>query len=387
MPRRLAAEDEQPILQAFGELQDVAATARATGRPHQTVVAVLTRNGIDAPVRGWITEAERSRVVELYQAGMNAHEISIEVRRSYGGVRRIIREAGVERESARARLKRIREEHGPEIIDRFRANPNLYASEVAKEYGVNAHWIRELVRGAGINADPSQGPSTYEVNEAFFDDISTPDQAYVLGLLTADGSISADGVKISLMHTDADLLVRVLGAMDSTHPVRVWATNPSVVNGKPASGGYMAGFTIKNQRLQKALKRLGYAGRKEGKEVLPEVDSSLERHLLRGVFDGDGSFYWRDDLNAWHMQVSIGEQVCRRFQRFCMQVNPDTPGSLGPVKGTYKWGTGGPRTVAKLAYAMYADAELFLTRKALQAQCAMEGRPLAIDDTKFAYFA
>lgn len=57
----------------------------------------------------------------------------------------------------------------------------------------------------------------YNYNDTFFDSIDTPDKAYILGLLYADGSITQDlgRTTISLQEHDVDVLEKINDLIES----------------------------------------------------------------------------------------------------------------------------------------------------------------------------
>lgn len=135
--------------------------------------------------------------------------------------------------------------------------------------------IRDMAARLGMY----RSKNGYVVNDAFFDTWS-PEMAYVLGFVLADGCLTSQGhLKIGII--DGDLLLAIRDAMGSTHPIKEsWdARSP-----RP-----MYTLTIRRTRIIAALTRLGITPRKTYDATWPESPSECFPHLFRGYFDGDGS--------------------------------------------------------------------------------------------------
>ena len=77
----------------------------------------------------------------------------------------------------------------PEIIRRYIAGEPIHI--IAKDYRVNQDKISRLLKENNIHIrDVSECHRKYELNEQYFDNIDTPNKAYIIGLLIADGNIS-----------------------------------------------------------------------------------------------------------------------------------------------------------------------------------------------------
>jgi hypothetical protein len=64
---------------------------------------------------------------------------------------------------------------------------------------------------------------TYSINESVFDSINTPEKAYILGFVYADGynNVSKGRIVIALNDKDIDILYQIRQVIGSTVPIRV----------------------------------------------------------------------------------------------------------------------------------------------------------------------
>jgi len=149
----------------------------------------------------------------------------------------------------------------------------------AEKLGVRRQGIR-----AKTTPDGRRVFVRYRVNERFFD-AWTPDMAYVLGFVLADGCITANGL-LKIDSADQDILVDIRNALDSTHPVKAhWfarSTKPTYC------------LAIRRRYFTVSLAKHGIHPAKTYDVHWPDSPSSMFPHLLRGYFDGDGYVYFHN---------------------------------------------------------------------------------------------
>lgn len=109
-----------------------------------------------------------------------------------------------------------------------------------------------------------------------FETIETEEQAYIAGLLFADGYISYKQIGLRLKKTDKQLIQKI---RDYFSP-EITLHEDSISNS----------FVISSDIACKNLKQLGKV--KTGEHIrMPQMDKSLVRHFIRGYFDGDGTIF------------------------------------------------------------------------------------------------
>lgn len=120
----------------------------------------------------------------------------------------------------------------------------------------------------------------YTLNEKFFSDWS-PEMAYVLGFIYADGNMSRDAYKIRINSKDVQILEDIKMAMKSTHPIKKECNEV----------GSWYTFMISNKSLYGDLRRLGIFPNKSLTMRFPRVPKEYMKDFIRGYFDGDGCIY------------------------------------------------------------------------------------------------
>lgn len=152
---------------------------------------------------------------------------------------------------------------------------NVSATSLTKKYGVTTHTILAVLKRHGIEANTYYHNPT--LNRDYFSVIDTPDKAYFLGFLITDGNIGPENnVRLELQNRDAYILEKFNQCIGNSNPLR------------DDRGRFkVAGF--KSPEVAQSLAQYGVVPRKLTKTFLPFIASNLQSHLLRGLFDGDGT--------------------------------------------------------------------------------------------------
>lgn len=121
----------------------------------------------------------------------------------------------------------------------------------------------------------------YTLNTDFIGPCNNEYEAYVLGYLFSKGSIykgtNNDRYELTISGTDRDLLEDVREALGSNHPIR--------------DKGNSYNIRIVNKDFVDKLENKGLTTYKSDTLMYPNyLPSEVERHFIRGYFDGKGSF-------------------------------------------------------------------------------------------------
>ena len=164
---------------------------------------------------------------------------------------------------------------------------------IAKQFGVSTEAIRTVLRKAGVkilNISELQQLS-FPRNSSFFHEINTPQKAYWLGFLYADGYVAKDNaIRLNLKKDDEDHLNKFMKAIEYTNG-RVKYSQKKVEE----KIYELAYCQIKDATMASDLADKGCINKKSliltfpSKDKLPE---HLYSHFIRGYFDGDGCLTW-----------------------------------------------------------------------------------------------
>jgi hypothetical protein len=145
-----------------------------------------------------------------------------------------------------------------------------------RRYALKAGWKIKTKRQAYDDRMKDSVSRVYFYNEQFFDSWS-PEMAWVLGLIASDGCIDKRGHFWQLTMADLDCLEQVANLIGYTgKPIKFPKTNCHVLK---------LGSTV----MVRKLLEIGLTPRKSLTIEFPEMPTEMQRHFIRGVFDGDGN--------------------------------------------------------------------------------------------------
>lgn len=126
-------------------------------------------------------------------------------------------------------------------------------------------------------------PIYKEVNHNFFKTWS-PEMAYVLGYIAADGAITIGqrgNYYLDLFSIDKELILLVKRRLNSKH--KVTAQEP-----KKQTEHRRYRIQIGSKEIIRDLSKLGIAPKKTRRLIFPGIPPQHLHHFVRGYFDGDG---------------------------------------------------------------------------------------------------
>ena len=156
-------------------------------------------------------------------------------------------------------------------------------AKIGKEIGVSPDILGRLCKENGIYKDNRR---KYLLNENYFSIIDTPQKAYWLGFLSADGYISEDNgvITVRLQYEDSFHLESFLKAIESSKEVK---TIKIKLNGKEH---LQSGVSVNSRKMVNDLVSHGCYQRKSLTLKPPSFlkeDSLIDAWVL-GYYDGDG---------------------------------------------------------------------------------------------------
>ncbi len=119
-------------------------------------------------------------------------------------------------------------------------------------------------------------------NENYFEKINTEDKVYFLGFICADGCILNNNkthryqISLKLHVKDTDILNTFIKCIDGE--TKIWKHKQRE----------MVEVKFSGKKIINDLSNLGILPNKTFNLKYPEIPLNLERHFLRGYFDGDG---------------------------------------------------------------------------------------------------
>jgi len=204
----------------------------------------------------------------------------------------------------------------------------------------------------------------YFYNEDFFERIDNEERAYFLGFLFADGCVINNvekyryQVTLKLHTKDRHILESFIVSVNGEMPI--WKHGQRE----------MVEIHFSGKKMVNDLINLGVTSNKTFTLQYPIIDETLERHFLRGYFDGDGCIRIkedkRDNTKRGDLRIVSGsiDMLNKINERMNVLFGVNTNKLYGPKDKDYKYiGWSGMSDIEKIYNGFYSESVLFLNRK------------------------
>lgn len=227
----------------------------------------------------------RSEVLRLYASGLGSSAIGRLLGIHQTTALDIVTAAGINRDwrvtktDRKTMISLYETGHGVKLIARLMGKPSAYAS------------VASIVRRAGISRTIDEAaalPRHYAripFNMSFVP--LSAETAWVLGLIFSDGSLRRDGnhVTISVGHDDITAIPKISAVFGGK--LRAYKHRTNRVSSVQINSGFL---------WQQLVDNFGLVPNKGLTMRWPDsVAVSMLPHFVRGLYDGDGSWYCRRD--------------------------------------------------------------------------------------------
>ena len=123
----------------------------------------------------------------------------------------------------------------------------------------------------------------YQINENIFNNIDSEEKAYFLGFLMADGYNNETRYSVRLCLKEEDVCV-----LESLKNI-LYPNNDKPIGYIKRKDGFNLNYLdICNKHISKTLANLGMIQAKTFKLQYPNISNTMNKHFIRGYFDGDG---------------------------------------------------------------------------------------------------
>lgn len=175
----------------------------------------------------------------------------------------------------------LRYYHLSDIIDKYQKG--YTTKDFEQDYPASERVFAELLKEQGLLRQSGYPSKT---DQSLFNRIEDEYSAYVLGLITSDGSISKDySISIDLAHGDRDLLEQINSEfLNESGHIFQYGENTKTHRNNP-----MVRLRFNGKQICANLAQYGVVPKKSYLlQHLCSFDEPLMQHYLRGLFDGDG---------------------------------------------------------------------------------------------------
>src|SRR5579859_7426987 len=245
---------------------------------------------------------------------------------------------------------------------------NISISKIAKLYKADRDTITRIIKKNNINVRKYNYLRKHPLNEHYFDNIDSQDKAYFLGLLYADGCNHFDDkrkkVSISLQEEDADILRKFSNYLYNIEFLQF-------LKGRDSNKNQIR-LTIHSRKISQVLNNLGCTSQKSLKLKAPIwlTNPDLQRHFIRGYFDGDGclSKYQHRKSYAYKWTLISTQEFCELVTNILktnlsIHVSQKLTCPKTDNKITHTISVSGNQQIIKLLDWLYKNSFLHLNRK------------------------
>ena len=257
--------------------------------------------------------------------------------------------------------KVITEELKQEIIKYYLSQP-MAMKQVEDKYELSHPTITKILKD--VPKYTKAKLNNPNMKEHFFQEINEEAKAYFLGLLISDGNVFKDNtgrqasISITLDLKDEYMLEKFKEVLQA---------NTSVVHDGRGCGQ----IAVRSNIMAEDLAKYGVVPRKSYNTYLPLISKEMMPHLIRGIFDGDGSIMAKPNpSNDGHNRFLHSISFCGTHQ-LMEDISNYILENLGIKAAVYDYKDRNLSelkiqnidNIAKFGYWIYRNSTIFLNRK------------------------
>lgn len=239
------------------------------------------------------------------------------------------------------------------IAQRYLAGESLRS--MARELKTDHNALASSLRRQGVTQrEAPERNRLYPLDAHVFDVIDTEAKAYWLGFLFADGNVSKRSLSVVLQDADSAHLALLGKLIQTSAPIQHRIVH---LHGKDYPS---AGITVTDQYLATRLRELGIIPKRSNLlGPLPHIPSTLQRHWIRGFFDGDGSVKIKPSA------IFCGNKSLLEYIQSLLAPHIKRQGSIYAHSKSHVWYLcyAGRLSCLALRDYLYQDATVLLMRK------------------------
>jgi hypothetical protein len=259
--------------------------------------------------------------------------------------------------------KVITEELKQEIIKYYLSQP-MTMKQVEDKYELSHPTITKILKD--IPKYSKAKLNNPNMNERLFEDINSEENAYFLGLLISDGNVFKDNtgrqasISITLDLKDKYILEKFKEVVNSNTAICY-------------DGRGCGQIAVRSNLMAEDLAKYGVVPRKSYNTYLPKISDKWMSHLIRGIFDGDGSIMAKPNpKNDGHNRFLHSISFCGShelmtnisdyaFEKLHLKQKPTVYDYADRKLSEIK--IQNIDDMAKFGYWMYYNSSIFLNRK------------------------
>lgn len=197
--------------------------------------------------------------------------------------------------------KHVSKEETLEIIELSKIKSEY---EIASTFNRTQSGIHLILKRNGIKRKKSRlNMSHLALNIDYFKKINSSDKSYWLGFICADGNITKNNNKVSLISKDLEVIEGFKMAIGAEHAIS------KRMNFDKRTNKTYTGYSIQigNELFVRNLINLGVTSNKTDTLEFPKIKEKYFSYFIAGLFDGDGSISYYGKKNVRINLISTKE--------------------------------------------------------------------------------
>lgn len=241
---------------------------------------------------------------------------------------------------------------------------DLSLEDIAIKYRVHISTVNRALTRSGAIRKRSTGPrNKIEMNNDFFTILDSEKKAYWAGFILADGCLrkTKNGsfeLKINLSLKDIELLNLFKEHIGSKHIIKI----SNIYSKKTKKIYKKCSLTIVRKKIVNDLVKNGIYLEKAKKIRIPKLNKENMRHFIRGLFDGDGGWFFRRKTLSFSIRSSC-TGFLEKIQKILIKECGMSKNKIGFNTGAFRLSYEGNTVSKKFFEYIYNDCSVFLKRK------------------------
>lgn len=248
-----------------------------------------------------------------------------------------------------------------EIIEFYKAGKTN--KEIANIFNIHRVTVQRILKRNYIELN-SKAQTARKHKILNFNDIITNNDAYILGLIWADGNLSKSCIEISLHEKDKQILTDISNYIYSYEQLGYRDKKSWLIEEKIYQSSPQYRFLICSKEITNKLKLIGLCENKSLKIRFPILDKKFYSHFIRGIFDGDGCIFISKKYKGTNRVTIVSNPLFCKDLKEIIEKNININVCIqNKTKNVKQISISGNNQIKKFMSWIYTDSDLKLNRK------------------------
>lgn len=316
----------------------------------------MTDNQILKPCR--LSTQEQNRIIQLYTVNnLSITQIAKQTHHKQLTISKVLHNHNIDIKQGLKKYQPTKEEI--DIVKNILENYGSY-QEASSAIKRDITIIRRIAEENQIIYN--YRPYNKNLRHNFFENIDSPEKAWLLGFLFTDGNVRKVGncyqIRLSIQKKDEEIIDKI----------KEWLNIDTKTKRDNRVGKECVGIEIASQQMFEDLSKYGIVPNKTyitNTLNINSIPENFQRDYVRGLFDGDGSLSFAGNI----YEIGCGftnyfENSVREFQNFIDdKINKEKHNKIKVEKNKSFCSWRGRQQVLKILSYLYDNSTVYLKRK------------------------